>query len=250
MSSDELPREFMVAILPPVRKTLLQPCSQFPPLATLALRQTLGCRFQFTGMGDFLATRQREQMQEAGVYASLGLAKRRDRLGSGIEKQTQIPARSSLDQPRPLNPPRGQRLLVETDAAYSWDRDGVAPRGFQGIGKRNTGELVPLSLELGTLCQLLAPAEPCGIGSRERALQGMTGDTQLRAMASQQIVQGIRGVVDPVARIEIQLAKSPVPHTCEVPQPVRQLVFLLGGQTQLELPLDHATPVSGSRCTA
>jgi hypothetical protein len=35
-----------------------------------------------------------------------------------------------------------------------------------------------------------------------------------------------------------------------VPEPVGELAFLRGSETKLELPLEHATPVSGSRYIA
>jgi hypothetical protein len=84
----------------------------------------------------------------------------------------------------------------------------------------------------------------------EHPLQRVTGDAKRLSMIGEQIVESLGGVVDAVSCIEFQLANRPIPDAREVPEPVRELALLRGGQPQLELSLDHATPVFGFRCTA
>ena len=148
-------REFMVAILAPIGETFLQPCCQLHPLATLGLCQPPCRLFQFTGMRNLLATRQREQMPEAWVDASLSIPSGRDRLGSGIDKEAQIPARGTRDQPCSLDPTLWQWLCVKAYPSYPWDSDGIAQRSLERIGKGILVSWLRCPLSLGRLASFL-----------------------------------------------------------------------------------------------
>ena len=69
-------------------------------------------------------------------------------------------------------------------------------------------------------------------------------------MVGQQIMEALGGRVEAVPCIQLQLTNSPIPDAREVPEPLHKLAFLPGGEAELELPLDHATPVSDARGTA
>ena len=69
-------------------------------------------------------------------------------------------------------------------------------------------------------------------------------------MVGKQIMEPLGGVVDAVPCIQYELANRPTPDAREMPEPLRRLAFLPGGEPELELPLAYATPVSGFRCTA
>ena len=84
----------------------------------------------------------------------------------------------------------------------------------------------------------------------EHALQRVAGNAKRFSMVREEIMKTLGRVVDAVPCIYLQLADGPIPDAREVPEPVRELALLRGGETKLELPLDHATPVSGSRCIA
>ena len=75
----------------------------------------------------------------------------------------------------------------------------------------------------------------------------MTRHPELFAVGRQQIVTGVWAVIDTVFGLRFDLANRPMPDAREVPQPVSELLCLRCGQTQFEVPLDHATPVAAAR---
>ena len=201
-------------------------------------------------MGNVLPSRQREQMAEARINANHAIAGDRNRIRSGVDEQTEIPARGAFHHPTTFDAAFWQRLFVKAHPPHARQGNGGAHGRAQGIREGNARELVPLPFEPWTLGELLETALPGSMGHGEHALQRVTGNAEGLPVVGQQIMEALGGVVEAVAGIQLQLANGPIPDAREVPQPVGELAFLRGGETQLELPLDHATPVSGSRCTA
>ena len=139
---------------------------------------------------------------------------------------------------------------MEPYISYARDVETGPLWRFEGIRKGNARQLIPVPFEPGVLRQFLVAALPGDICRVQHALQGMTRHPELFAVLRQQIVKGFLAVIATVFGILFDLANRPIPDAREVPQPVSELLCLRCGQTQFELPLDHATPVSDARCIA
>ena len=87
---------------------------------------------------------------------------------------------------------------MEPDMAYPWHTNVYSIWGLKRIGKRDTGELVPLAFKPGLFGQLLIAAMPGRVGVIQHALQRMAGDAELCAVVCKQIVKGFSGVRDTI----------------------------------------------------
>lgn len=240
----------MVAILPLMGQTLLQPSGQPLPTSTLRLRQTMRGLPQFVWMWNLLAGRERQEMQKAGINTNVPCSQRRNIVRLCVDAQAQIPARGTLDDTATLQPSSRDVLLVEAHRADAWHMDACSRRWFECIREGNATESIALPFELGLLRQFLVATLPSKPGCIQHTLQRMTGNAELFAVIGQQIVEGFLAVVDTVFRILFDFSESPIPDPGKLEQPRIQLLCLRGMKAELELPLDHATPVSGFRCTA
>jgi hypothetical protein len=135
MSGDKTPGEFMVAIFALVGELLVQPCGQMVSAATLRLRQTMRCLLQFVRVGNLLARREREEGMKAGINAYGAISRVRNTVRLGVDTQTQIPPRSTLDETPTLEASRGKGLRVETDRAKAGNMDARVLRWLEGIRK-------------------------------------------------------------------------------------------------------------------
>ncbi len=196
-------------------------------------------------MGSLLATRQREQVMKARINPYLCLAGRGNGLERGVDAEAEIPARGPLHEAAHFEATLWEGLRMKPHAAYSRKANDVADGGLKRIREGNARELVPLPFKSWTLRQFSATALPGAMRIRQHALQRVTGNAKDFPMVGQQITEAFGRVVDAVSCIQLQLANGPIPDTREVPQPVGELALLCDGETELELPLDHATPISG-----
>ena len=128
-------------------------------------------------------------MAKARINTGLGMTRAPNRLGSRVAAQAQIPSRSPFDDPSAFEASCGKILSMKAHMAYPWHMEVCSIGGFKRIGKRNTGELITLALKPGLLGQLLIAALPGRIRGVEPPLQRMTGDAELFAVVSQQIVK-------------------------------------------------------------
>lgn len=167
-----------------------------------------------------------------------------------VDEEAEIPPRSLLDNPATFDPALGEVLSMEPDMSYPWDVDARAFWRFEGIRKRDTRQLVALTFESGFLRQLLGAALPRRVRRVQHTLQGMTRNTELFAMIGQQIVKGFLAVIDAVFGIGFSLADSPIPHACQMPEPVLHGLFLCAVESELELSLNHLIRASDFRCIA
>ena len=250
MMRNEFSGQFVVAIFPLIRQPLVQACREVLTIAALRLRQTV-CRLaEFVRMGDLRAGRERQQRQKSWVDPYGRCAKRRNYVRWCVNAETQIPPRGALHDPATLESSWGYLLLVKADRPDAGNMDTCAVRRFECIRKGNAAEPVASSFELRLPRELFIaplPGDVCGI---QHALQGMTRNAQLFAMISQQIMKGLRAVIDTVFGISFNLAYGPIPDASQVPQPRIKLMGLCGSEPQFQLSLDHATPVFGFRCIA
>lgn len=243
-------REFVVAVAALIGETFLQFRRQMLSSTTLRLTKSLFSLAQFVGMSNLLASGERQEGVEAGVNAYHTIGNRRNGIGLCVDEQAEIPARGPFDDASTFEPSWREVLRMKPHVADAWNVDTCAIGSLERIRERDARQLVPLPFEPGTLCQLLETALPGHMGRGEHALQRVTRNAEGLAVVGQQIMEALGGVVEAIPCIQFQLANGPIPDAREVPQPVGELAFLLCGQTELELPLDHATPVFGSRCTA
>jgi hypothetical protein len=82
------------------------------------------------------------------------------------------------------------------------------------------------AFESGLPGRFLRATLPSCIGRVEHTLQRMTGDVELFAMLSKQIVEGFTNILDIVFGIQFDLANGPIPYACELEQPCVELGFL------------------------
>lgn len=78
----------------------------------------------------------------------------------------------------------------------------------------------------------------------------MAGDSEFFAMVCQEVMEGFGHIKDAIIGIRFNLFNGPIPHTSEMPQPGRDLLFLMGCQPQFELALQHVRRVSVARYIA
>ena len=201
-------------------------------------------------MRNLLAGRERQEMQKAGSNADRSYATHRNTVRLCVDAQAQIPARGPRDETATLQSSSGDGLPVEAHRADAWHRDACSGRRFKRIRKGNTTEPIALAFELGLLGQFLVAPLPGKPGGIQHALQRMARNAELLAVSGQQIVKGFLAIVDTVFRILFDFSESPIPDPGKLEQPGIQLLCLRGIEAELELSLDHATPVSGFRCTA
>ena len=247
---DKTSGEFMVAVFALVRESLLQPSGQVLPLATLRLRETLRGLTQFVRMRNLLAGGQREEMQKAWIKTNVPCAQRRNTVRLCVDAQAQIPARGTLDETTALELAGRDVLLVKAHRPDAWHMDARPHWRFERIRKGNAGQPVTPSFELGLLGQLLITPLPGNMGRIQYALQRVAGNAELFPMIGKQVMKRLLTVIDTVFRILFDLAYGPIPDTCQMPKPRIKLVCLRVIESELELTLDHATPVSGFRCIA
>ena len=240
----------MIAVFALVGESLLQSCSQMPSGATLGLCEPMSRLAEFVWMRNLLAGGQRQEMQKSRINAYCSRANRRNTVRLCVDAQAQIPARGTLDDTAILQPSSGDGLLVESHRTEPWHMDACPSRRFERIRKGNAAEPIALAFELGFLGQFLVAALPGKPGRIQHTLQRMAGNTKLFTMISQQIVKGFLAIVDTVVGILFNFPESPIPDPGKLEQPGIQLLCLRGIEAELELSLDHATPVSGFRCTA
>jgi hypothetical protein len=240
----------MVAVFPLIGKTLLQPSGQMPSGATLGLRQTISCLSEFVWMQHLLACGQRKEMQKAGINANSPCASNRNHVRLGVYAEAEVPSGRTFDDPTTFQAPRWKVLPMEPHSSHTGHMDTCPGRRFERIRKRNTAKSVAPAFELGLLGQLLIASLPGKIRRIQHALQRVTGDAELFAVVCKQIVEGFLAVIHTVFGILFDFPNGPIPHPCKLEQPGVELFFLRGVETELQLSLDHATPVSGFRCTA
>jgi hypothetical protein len=202
----------MVTVFPAIDETLVQASGKLFSTTTMRLGKTLCARFKLAGMRDVLARGQREEIAEAGIKTGLGVPSVRNGLGSRIDKEAQIPARGTFDYASTFEASWGKRLGVKPHMAYARHRDTRPIGGFEGIRQGNTGELISLTFEPGFLGQLFITPLPRCIRGIEYPLQGMTRDAELLAVVSEQIMEGLRRVIDAIFGIQFDLAYRPIPH--------------------------------------
>lgn len=74
---------------------------------------------------------------------------------------------------------------------------------------------------------------------QQNALQRVAGDADLLAVARQQVLKRLGGVVDLAVCVVLDLANGPVPHPRQHEQPTVEQRLLGDVDAQLELGLDH-----------
>ena len=240
----------MVAIFALIGKPLLQPSGQLLALPALRLRKTICGLPQFVRVWNLLARRERQEMQKAWINTNSPCAQRRNTVRLCVDAEAQIPARGTLDDTTALELAQRDVLLVKAHRPDAWHMDACSHWCFERIRKGNAGQSIAPSFELGLLGQFLVaplPGDPRGI---QHALQRMAWYTELFAMIGKQIMKRLLAVIDTVFRILFDLAYGPIPHTCQMPEPRIKLVCLRVIEPELQLSLDHATPVFGFRCIA
>jgi hypothetical protein len=240
----------VVAILALIGKTFLESGNELGSSPALGLSKTVCGLTQFVRVSNLLAGGEREQMVKAWINPYCAMSSVRNALRLRVDEQAQIPARRPLNDTAAFDPALRKILSMETDMPYPWNVDARAFWGFEGIRKRDTRQLVALAFEPGFLGQFLVAALPRGIRRVQHALQGMTGDAELFAVIGQQVVKGFLAVIDAVFGILFYFPDSPIPDPGKLEQPGIQMLCLRGIETELQLSLDHATPVSGFQCTA
>lgn len=240
--------EFMIAVLALIGKPLLESGCQLLPTPTLCLCESMCGLAELVWMGNLLPRGEGQQMMETRIYADFPSLSGRDGLRLCVDEQTEIPARRPFDDASTFDTPFRNILGMEPHMPDAWDVDTCLRWGFEGIREGNTRQLIPLAFEPWLLGQFLVTTVPGGIRRVEDALQRMTGDAELFAMVSQQIMKGILAVIDAVLGILFDLANGPIPDTGQVKKPGGKLRGLRGIETKLELPLDHLTPAFAVRC--
>lgn len=150
----------MIAIFALIGETFLQSSGKLLVMATLGLCEPLGRMFEFPGMWNLLARRERQQVGKARVNADPSISDMRNMVWLRIDDKTEIPSRGTFDKSPALDLARGDVLRMESHTPHARDTDLVAVRGAEGVRKGNTIQLVPLPLELGTFCELLETALP------------------------------------------------------------------------------------------
>jgi hypothetical protein len=201
-------------------------------------------------MRNLLAGGQCEEMQKAGINANFPCPQRRNTVRLCVDAQAQIPARGTLDDTTALELAGRDVLLVRAHRPDTWHMDTCYRRGFERIRERDAGQPVAPSFELGLLRQLLIAPLPGDMGRIQYALQRMAGNAELFPVIGKQVVKRLLAVIDTVFGILFDLAYGPIPDPCQMPEPRIKLVCLPVIEPELELSLDHATPVSGFRCIA
>ena len=207
----------MVAIFALIGEALLQASRQLPSGTTLGLGETLSRGAEFVWMRNFLAGRQRQEMQKAGINAYRSCANHRNSVRWCVNTQAQIPARRPLDETPTLEPSSRDVLLMEANRPYPWYMETCAVRGLERIRKGNTVEPVPPAFKLGLLGEFLVAALPGNPGGIEHPLQRMTRNAELFAVIGQQVVKGLLTVIDAVVGIGFDFLNGPVPDTRQMP---------------------------------
>ena len=128
--------------------------------------------------------------------------------------------------------------------------DAVPIGGFEWVRKGNTGQLIPLSFELGRLASFLQQRCQAVYAVASMPCSVWLGMPRVLPWSAKQIMKVLWAVVDAVFRIKLNLAHRPIPHTCQVPEPVIELAVLVVVESELELTLNHVTTVSAVRCIA
>jgi hypothetical protein len=205
---------------------------------------------QFVRVRDFLASRERQERMEAGINAYRCMASMGNGVGLRIDKETEIPPRRPLHDTATFDPTLGKVLRMEPHMAYAWNVDTLPIGRFEGIRKWNTRQLIALAFEAGLLGEFFVAPLPGNERRVEHALQGMAWDAELFAVIGQKIVEGFLTVIDTVFGILFDFPDSPIPDPAKLEQPGIEVLRLRGIETELELSLDHATPVSDFRCIA
>ena len=88
----------MIAILALMGKTFMQPGGETLPPTPLRLGKPLLGLAPFLGMRNLFATGEGEEMMKARIQPYGSIAGMRNRLRGRLDEETEIPARSALDQ--------------------------------------------------------------------------------------------------------------------------------------------------------
>lgn len=154
----------MVAIVPLIGETFLESSRQSFSGAPLGLGESPGGTLEFLGMGDFLARREGNERQKAGINPYQTLSPMGNGLRIHIDEQTEIPTRGTLHQPGAFDLSHWQCLRMKTDDTKARHFDGVAFGAFERIRKWNTREFVAITFEFGLFGELLETSLPGCIG--------------------------------------------------------------------------------------
>ena len=240
----------MVAVLALVGESLLQPSRQRLALPALRLREALRGLSEFVRVGHLRAGGQREERQKAWINTNLSCSLRRNIVRVRVDAQAQIPARSTFDDTTAFEASSRDVLLVKTHRPYPWNMDACSRRCCACLREGEACQSIAPSFELGFLRQFLVAPLP---GNRRRIqypLQRVAGNAELCAVIGKQVMKSLLAVRDTVFGILLYFSDSPIPDTCQMPEPHVKAACLRGIEPKLELTLDHATPVSGFRCIA
>jgi len=238
----------VIAVLALVGKALMESGSEMLSASALGLSKAVCSPVHLVRMGNLFARGEREQVTKAWINTNRAIARVRNGLRLCVDAEAEIPARGSFDDTATCDPSCGDVLGMEPRRTYTWDVDARALWRFEGIRKRDAGELIALAFESGFLSPFLIATLPRGIRRVQHALQGMTGDTEFFAMTGELIMEGFLAVIDTIPGILLDLTDGPIPDPCKVKQPGVKLAFLRCIETQLELPLDHLTPAFDWQC--
>src|SRR6266851_4909155 len=103
----------MVTVFALIGQAFLHPCRKAFPATALRLGKALLGLPEFVRMDNLLARGEREQMLKAWVNPYRAIASRRNRLGLGVDEETQIPARCSLHNASAFDTTLGKVLRME-----------------------------------------------------------------------------------------------------------------------------------------
>ena len=72
-------------------------------------------------MRNLCTSGERQEVREAGINADLPISHMRNVLGMRVDEETQIPARSTADDPPALETPLGEILAMKPHMSSPWN---------------------------------------------------------------------------------------------------------------------------------